>query len=98
MRIFRSSQPCQFAGRWCVLIYCLLASAAQAHPGHVHPDETDEFDLIRTLFFHSHGMFDYLLVAVMVGSVVVGGMHHRRSVRIGALTVAATSFALLPMI
>ena len=69
-----------------------------AHPGHYHPDETDEFDFFRATFFHSHGGFDYILAAVAIVSVATAFFSTRPAVRIGALVTAATSLALLPIL
>ena len=69
-----------------------------AHPGHYHPDETDEFDFLRTSFLHSHGALDYLLAAVVVASLAVALLSGRPNVRIGALAAALGSLALLPIL
>jgi len=69
-----------------------------AHPGHYHPDETDEFDFFRATFFHSHGAFDYILAAVAIGCVATAFFSTRRAVRIGAMVTAAASLALLPIL
>jgi hypothetical protein len=76
----------------------LLPSLALAHPGHYHPDETDEFDFLRATFFHSHGLLDYVLAAVILVSVAVACLHGRPAVRIGAMAAALGSLVLLPIL
>lgn len=98
MKALHPSPRHRSATGWTALVFCLLASALQAHPGHYHPDETDEFDTMRAMFLHSHGSLDYLLAAVAIGSVAVAWFHAKPVVRIGALGVAAGSLALLPIL
>lgn len=69
-----------------------------AHPGHYHPEETDEFDFLRATFLHSHGALDYLLAAVALGSVAVVCFHGRTPVRISALFLALGSLSLIPIL
>jgi hypothetical protein len=59
-----------------------------AHPGHYHPDETDEFDFLRAMFFHSHGVFDFVLGGVVIVSLVVAFFSKGRHLRMGALGLA----------
>ncbi|NJR42057.1 MAG: hypothetical protein HC767_04780 [Akkermansiaceae bacterium] len=51
--------------------FCFIPTLLWAHPGHYHPDETDEFDTFQTLFFHSHGFLDYALAIVVLLSLTV---------------------------
>jgi hypothetical protein len=97
MKILHPSQRYRAANRLTAFAVCLLASAIQAHPGHYHPDETDEFDFLRATFFHSHGSLDYVLTAVVVGSVAVAWFSGRPAIRISALGMAAGSLAMLPI-
>ena len=76
----------------------LLPARLMAHPGHYHPDETDEFDLFRSTLFHSHGAMDFLLAAVAVAGIGVACLHGKRNVRLGAFAIALGSLALLPAI
>ncbi len=69
-----------------------------AHPGHYHPDETDEFDFFRATFFHSHGAFDYILATVAIVCVATAFFSTRPAVRISALVAAAASLASLPIL
>jgi hypothetical protein len=68
-----------------------------AHPGHYHPDETDEFDFLRATFFHSHGGLDYLIVAIAIISIAMAYFSTRPAVRVSALAVGLGSLALLPI-
>lgn len=74
----------------------LLPSLLQAHPGHYHPDETDEFDFLRATFLHSHGAVDYLLAGIAISSLAVACFHGKTSVRLAAIVAATGSLALLP--
>ena len=69
-----------------------------AHPGHYHPDETDEFDFLRAMFFHPHGNLDYLIAAIALASLAVVCFHAKSSVRIAAMITAVGSFTLLPIL
>jgi hypothetical protein len=69
-----------------------------AHPGHYHPDETDEFDFLRAAFFHSHGALDYILAGLFLSSVAVAWLHRKPAVRISALVAALGSLCLLPVL
>lgn len=73
-------------------------SLASAHPGHYHPDETDEFDFLRAMFFHSHGSLDYVVAAVAISSMVVAFLHGDRTVRISAGAMALASVCMLPVL
>jgi hypothetical protein len=84
--------------RWICFFIALLPSLALAHPGHYHPDETDEFDFFRTTFFHSHGALDYVLAGVALGSVGLALMLKKRSSRLGALALAVVSVAVFPFL
>lgn len=77
---------------------CLFPSLLLAHPGHYHPDETDEFDFLRATFFHSHGAMDYLLAAIAVSCLVLAIMNGRPAVRVTAVVAALGSLALLPIL
>ncbi len=77
---------------------CLFPTLLLAHPGHDHPDETDEFDFLRASFLHSHGALDYLVAAVIATSLAVVVFHGKPVVRLGALVAAMGSIALLPIL
>lgn len=73
---------------------CLFPSLLLAHPGHFHPDETDEFDFIRATLMHSHGSLDLVIGAVAVISIGMVCIHGNRRIRIAAGLVALGSLAL----
>ena len=74
----------------------LLPAIASAHPGHYHPPgEDDEFDQLRADWFHLHGMTEFFLAAILVGSLLVFRLHKNRNVRIGALVAFGGSLTLL---
>lgn len=77
---------------------CLMPSLLLAHPGHYHPGEEDEFDFFRATFFHSHGSYDFLLVAVVLAAAVLVCVSRNASVRLGALVAAMGSLALVPVL
>ena len=68
-----------------------------AHPGHYHPDETDEFDFFRATFFHTHGALEYVLAGLVVTSIMVFCFNRKPAVRLGALVMAVGSL-LLPLL
>lgn len=98
MNLPHPSLPGPHLSRFLCAAVCLLPSLLLAHPGHYHPDETDEFDFFRVLFFHSHGTLDYVIAIVAVSSLAVVCLHGRSSVRIAAMITAVGSFALLPVL
>lgn len=73
---------------------CLFPSLLLAHPGHYHPDETDEFDFLRAMFFHSHGAFDWVLIGLAVGSLAVAAFAVKPVLRLTALAVGLSSLSL----
>lgn len=74
-----------------------IPSLVCAHPGHYHPDETDEFDFLRASLFHSHGILDYVLAGVAIASVAVICVNGKAKIRVTALFVALGSIALIPL-
>lgn len=88
-----SSAPRLLAAAIGFFPFCLLA-----HPGHHHPDETDEFDFLRATVFHSHGALDYLLAGVALACVLLACLHGRSAVRIGAVLVALGSLVATRMV
>jgi uncharacterized membrane protein YuzA (DUF378 family) len=73
----------------------LFPSLLLAHPGHYHPDETDEFDMLKSMFLHTHGSFDWLLIGLAVTSLVVAVLAGRPALRISALAIGLSSLSLL---
>jgi hypothetical protein len=80
-----------------VFAFGLLPAIASAHPGHYHPDETDEFDFLKATFFHSHGDVDYLLAAVVVLGCASVLIAEKPALRVGPLIAALGSLSLLPI-
>jgi hypothetical protein len=98
MKFFQPSQWSRSATRLLGAAICLMPSLLHAHPGHYHPDETDEFDFLRATFFHSHGAMDYLLAAIAISCIALSYFHGRPAIRITALVTALGSLALLPIL
>ncbi|RYD48672.1 MAG: hypothetical protein EOP85_03100 [Verrucomicrobiaceae bacterium] len=95
------SQPIQWssiAARLFCAVVCFFPSLLLAHPGHYHPDETDEFDFFKANFLHSHGAIDYVLGAVALTCLVLSCVSVKRGVRIAAFVAALGSIALLPVL
>ena len=98
MKFSKPSQWSPSATRLFVAAVCLVPSLLHAHPGHYHPDETDEFDFLRATFFHSHGAMDYLLAAIAISCFALSYFHGRPAVRVTAIITALGSLALLPIL
>ena len=98
MKISRVSRWGSSTPRLLAAAIGLLPSCLSAHPGHHHPDETDEFDFLRATFFHSHGALDYLLAGVALACVLLACLHGRAAVRIGAVLVALGSLVATRMV
>lgn len=98
MKFSRPSRWLRSATRLTGAAACLLPTLLLAHPGHYHPDETDEFDFFRATLFHSHGGLDYVVAAVAVVTMVLACMSGRPAVRITALLASLASVALLPVL
>ncbi|MEO5916721.1 MAG: hypothetical protein ABIS50_21010 [Luteolibacter sp.] len=97
MKISRPSQWPRSAMRLFCVTACFFPSWLLAHPGHYHPDETDEFDFLRATFFHSHGSLDYVIAAVAITSIAVACFSAKPTITIGALAATLGSLALLPI-
>jgi hypothetical protein len=76
---------------------CLFPSVLLAHPGHYHPDETDEFDFFTSAVGHSHGALDWVLIALVIASLVVAVLGVKPGFKISALAVGLGSLSLLPI-
>lgn len=83
--------------RWVSAFIGLFPSLLLAHPGHYHPDETDEFDFLRATFLHPHGTLDYLLAGVFISSIAVACLTGRPVIRCSAAALAVGSLAMLPI-
>ena len=77
---------------------CFLPSLLLAHPGHYHPDETDEFDFLRATFFHTHGSLELVLMGLLVCSILVVCLNRKPAIRLSALGMAMGSLSLLPIL
>ena len=75
-----------------------LPALASAHPGHYHPDETDEFDFLRATVFHSHGALDFVMATVAIVSVITAVFPTKPAVRIGALAAGIASLSALALL
>jgi hypothetical protein len=98
MNISRVSRPSASALQLLFVAVCFFPSCLSAHPGHHHPDETDEFDFLRATFLHSHGALDYLLAGVAVSCVGVACLHGKSAIRIGAVLMALGSLVATRMV
>ncbi|MEO7099925.1 MAG: hypothetical protein ABI162_11225 [Luteolibacter sp.] len=87
----------QAAVRLLCMGVCFLPSLLMAHPGHYHPDETDEFDFFHATFFHTHGALEYVLAGLVVASIMVFFFNRKPAVRLCALVTAVGSL-LLPLL
>lgn len=84
-----------FVSRFLCWSLCLLPSVLLAHPGHYHPDETDEFDFLRATFFHTHGALELSLACVAIAAVFVAWLHKSPLVRLGALAMMLGSVVVI---
>lgn len=86
-----------FFSFWCRIAAAsiLLAPVLAAHPGHYHPDETDEFDFLRAYFFHSRGALDWVLAAVVLVSISMAMVATTRNRRIAAAFTTIAALAVL---
>ena len=76
---------------------CFFPSLLFAHPGHYHPDETDEFDFFTSTVAHSHGALDWVLIALVGVSLAAAVFGAKPAFRISALAVGLGSLSLLPI-
>ena len=98
MKSFRFSLWPQFLTRSTGVFICLYPSLALAHPGHYHPDETDEFDFFTSTVGHSHGALDWVLIALVCVSLAAAVSGAKPAFRISALAVGLGSLSLLPIL
>jgi hypothetical protein len=95
METFQFSSWLRFVTRLMGITVCLFPTLLLAHPGHYHPDETDEFDMIRSMFLHSHGSFDWLLIGLALASLAAAALVVRPVHRISAIALGLSSISLL---
>jgi hypothetical protein len=98
MRTVKLSRWLQAVARLGSTAVCAYPSLLLAHPGHYHPEETDEFDSLRATFFHSHGDMDYLIAAITITSIATAYFSARPILKISALVAGLGSLALLPIL
>lgn len=84
--------------RFLCAVFCFLPSVLLAHPGHYHPDETDEFDFFTSAVAHSHGAFDLVLVGLVIAALTSAVLGVKPVFRISALAVGLGSLSLLPIL
>jgi hypothetical protein len=85
----------RFVSTWICRAICLAPCLLLAHPGHYHPDETDEFDSLKANFLHTHGALEGSLACVAVAAVFVAWLHKSRPVRLSALAMAIVAVAVI---
>jgi len=89
---FSSHFPKVFTvSRWLCASLVLLPTLLLAHPGHYHPDETDEFDFFKSTFFHSHGAWDYVCAGIALASLCTAIFAGKRPLKVGAILLALGS-------
>jgi hypothetical protein len=98
MKNFQPSPWLRWATRLMGFITCFCPSVLLAHPGHFHPDETDEFDFFRATLMHSHGTLDFFLIGLAVASLAAVVIHSRPAFRVSALAVGLAALSLLPIL
>lgn len=98
MKTSSSSLLQHASARVLALTVAFFPMLVQAHPGHYHPEETDEFDFFKATFFHSHGMVDYLVAAVFLLSIACLIFSGKRSVKLASLATAIGSLVVLPLL
>ena len=77
---------------------CFLPTLLMAHPGHFHPDETDEFDFLRATFFHTHGIMEYVVAALVIANITLSCLNPRPVIRLGAVALALGSLSALTLL
>ena len=75
----------------------LFPLSLAAHPGHHHPDETDEFDAVSAYFLHSHGALDYAIAGLGLLTLLTAVLHHRWAVRCVSGMTAVAMFLILSL-
>lgn len=98
MKLHRSSYFTLGLSRVILALLIVFSSLLFAHPGHYHPDETDEFDFFQATFFHSHGVVDFLLLGVFFINIAVSLLHSKPKAKLCTLVVALCSMGLIPLL
>ncbi len=81
--------------RWLLLPLSLFPALAQAHPGHYHPGEEDEFDAFVAGALHPATGLDHLLLAVALGWLALTLFRRAAVAPLAAFMVALGGGALL---
>jgi hypothetical protein len=68
-----------------------------AHPGHYHPEETDEFDFFKATFFHSHGALDLVLAVVFLASLAGYFFGGKPVIRLASIATAVSALVAIPL-
>ena len=85
--------------RWIFATLVFFPALLLAHPGHYHPpDETDEFDFLRSTFFHSHGAWDFVFVGIALCSLITAIFAGKRPVKVGAILLAVGSIVAIQFV
>jgi hypothetical protein len=98
MKASRSFPWSPLLNRLLCAVFCLFPSVLLAHPGHYHPDETDEFDFFTSAVAHSHGVFDFVLIGLVIVALASAVLCVKPVFRISALAVGLGSLSLLPIL
>jgi hypothetical protein len=77
-----------------VLLF-LFPNLLFAHPGHYHPGEDDEFYLLKSTILHSHGVFDYVLLGIVLCCAAMVFLAKNPAYRIGAFAGGVVSLLLI---
>ncbi|MBC8128014.1 MAG: hypothetical protein H8M99_12810 [Gloeobacteraceae cyanobacterium ES-bin-144] len=77
---------------------CLFPTLLSAHPGHYHPGEEDEFDLLKSTVLHSHGAYDFVLAGLVLGFIAVAFFAKKPAYRIGAFAGGVSSLILISVL
>ena len=78
-----------------LVVTCLAAVNALAHPGHHHPGEEDEFDALQANWLHLHGWWEISFAVIALAAVAVFAMNKNRGVRVAAALAFGGSLALI---
>jgi hypothetical protein len=98
MKTSRSFPLHPLFSRFFCAVFCLFPTVLLAHPGHYHPDETDEFDFFTSTVAHSHGALDFVLIGLVLVALTSAALGEKPAFRISALAVGLGSLSLLPIL
>lgn len=95
MKTSQSSRSTSIGIRILCAVTCLFPTLLLAHPGHYHPDETDEFDFFRATLMHSHGALDVVLAVVVILCLALTIFGTKPGFRLGAIAAGLGSLSLM---